>query len=80
MSVRTKIFAGLALLLFASFLLGMSGPGQRYLMGHPSPDHWIQDEQAMGAALAPVVYCLAPAVALAATALISFVFDKKRSS
>jgi len=79
MRMRTKICAGLAVILFACFLWGISDSGQRYLIGTPSPDHWVRDDQFMGAGAAPFIYCLLPSLVLVVIAVIFFVFERKKS-
>lgn len=77
--LRTKICLIAAAAFFAVFLVGVSEPGQRLLVGTPSQDLWVRDDQYMGAALAPYVYCLAPSVALAIASLVMLVVDRRRA-
>ena len=77
MRFRTKLCFGLSAVLFGLFLLGMSTPGQRYLIGTPSPDHWKYDDQVMGAGLAPIVYCLMPSVTLFVGSVILYFLDRR---
>jgi hypothetical protein len=78
MRLRTKLCFGLSILLFGLFLAGMSGPGQSYLEGTPSPDHWVRDDQVMGAGLAPVVFCLVPSVTAFIASVLLYFFDMRR--
>jgi hypothetical protein len=82
MRLRTKLCMAVAVVLFALFLLGISEPGQRYLIGAPSEGHWMRDDQYMGAALAPYVYCLVPSLLCFAISGFSMTNDirKKKSS
>jgi hypothetical protein len=82
MRLRTKLCLGLSIVLLGLFLLGISPIGQRFLEGAPSPDHWVRDDQVMGAGLAPIVYCLLPSIALFITSVILLFVDlrKKRKS
>ena len=80
MRVWSKLCFACAAVLFALFLIGVSGPGQRYLIGTQSADHMRADDQVMGAGLAPVVYCLFPSVALAVVGLALHVVDRRRRS
>ncbi len=66
MKLRHKIVLVLSAVLCLLFLLVESPPGRSFLLGKPSPSqtHWEADDRYMGAGLAPVVYCLAPGVAL----------------
>jgi hypothetical protein len=70
--LRHKILFGLGLALCSLFFAGESDAGQRLLQGHPKPNetHWEADDRVMGAGLAPLVYCLAPGVAVLGYALI----------
>ncbi|HVN93205.1 MAG TPA: hypothetical protein VMT38_05900 [Terracidiphilus sp.] len=77
MRLRTKLCLGLSVVLFGLFLLAMSAPGQRYLIGTPSPDHWVRDDQVMGAGLAPLVFCLAPSVALLIVSVVLYFSDRR---
>jgi hypothetical protein len=77
MRFRTKLCSGLSIAFFGLFLLGMSPVGQRYLIGTPSPDHWVLDDQVMGAGLAPIVYCLVPSVALFIGSVVLYFFDRR---
>jgi hypothetical protein len=65
------------MVLLGLFLLGISPVGQHYLVGTPSPDHWVLDDQVMGAGLAPFVYCLVPSVALFLTSMLLYFFDRR---
>lgn len=76
MRKRTKIILGFAILLFVLFLLGISDRGQRYLIGTPALDHWERDDQYMGAAIAPYVYCLAPSLILTAFGAVFYIADR----
>ena len=78
MRTRTKLSLALAAFLFVLFGLGISGPGQKLLIGKPSADHWVRDDQYMGAALAPLVYCLAPAIILASIGAGFYLSDRRR--
>lgn len=69
----------LGCVLVGLYFLGESPAGQRYLIGNPSQDHWIADDQAMGAGLAPLVYCLMPGVLLVASSCILYFVDRRRS-
>jgi hypothetical protein len=69
---------GLSALLFGLFLLGVSPAGQRFLIGTPSPDHWVLDDQVMGAGLAPFVYCFVPGVALIFASAVLYFFDRRK--
>ena len=53
-------------ILVVLFLAGESSVGQRILQGKPVPneDHFAADDHVMGAGLAPLIYCLVPAVLL----------------
>jgi hypothetical protein len=77
MRFRTKLCFGLSIVLFGLFLLGISPAGQRYLIGMPSQDHWVLDDQVMGAGLAPIVYCLVPSVALFIGSVVLYFFDRR---
>jgi hypothetical protein len=61
-----QIAFGFSVLFFFLFLLGITDAGQTILRGRISPtvSHWELDDIWMGAALAPWVYGLAPAVVL----------------
>jgi hypothetical protein len=80
MRTRTKLCLGAAAILCVLFIIGISDRGQSYLIGKPSPDHWRRDDQYMGAALAPYVYCLAPALILAVVAAVLYAVDRKSGS
>lgn len=82
MRVRTKFCLFIGVALFALFLVGISEPGQTYLIGTPSEDHWVRDDQYMGAALAPYVYCLVPSLLCFVVSGFMLVTDirKKKSS
>jgi hypothetical protein len=62
MRLRTKICITITVLLLGLFFAGISAVGQRFLIGTPSQDHWILDDQVMGAGLAPFAYCLLPGI------------------
>ncbi len=76
--LRTKLCLGLAVALFCLFLVGISPAGQSYLIGTPSEDHWVRDDQYMGAGLAPYVYCLVPSFGLFIASGILPVYDWRR--
>jgi hypothetical protein len=77
MRLRTKLCFGLSMVLLGLFLLGISPVGQHYLVGAPSPDHLVLDDQVMGAGLAPFVYCLVPSVALFLASMLLCFFDRR---
>jgi hypothetical protein len=56
--IRTKLLLIFSIALFLLFLAGVSDWGQRYLIGTPPTDHWVADDRAMGAGLAPYAYWL----------------------
>ena len=62
MKLRHRIVLTCAALLFALFLIGESDTGQELLRGKPRPNetHVDADDRFMGAAFAPLVYCLVP--------------------
>jgi hypothetical protein len=80
MRTRTKITGGLAALLLACFFWGISDTGQRFLIGNPSADHWIRDDQYMGAGLAPIAYCLVPSIVMFALTIMFLVSERKHSN
>jgi hypothetical protein len=71
-----------ALLLAALFFLGETDSGQVYLRGKPAnpSDHFVVDDQYMGAALAPFIYCLVPASLLFLHVCVSVIGTKFRSA
>ena len=75
---RVWICLGVGALLVALCFLGESQAGQRYLIGKPVQDHWAADDQAMGAGLAPIVYCLIPGVILIAMSCVLYFLDRRR--
>ena len=78
MRLRTKLSLLVAGVLLAAFLLGISPAGQRFLIGTPSEDHWVRDDQYMGAGLAPYVYCLLPSLICFAVFGFMFSSDMRR--
>jgi hypothetical protein len=79
MKMRTKLCLLFSVLLWFVFVFGISDRGQRYLIGSPASDHWQRDDQYMGAALAPYVYCLMPAVLLILVGGVFYLRDRRRS-
>jgi hypothetical protein len=76
--LRTRICFGSGLTLLALCFLGESPAGQAYLLGTPSKDHWVADDQAMGAGLAPIVYGFAPGVIFLGVACVLYIGDRRR--
>jgi hypothetical protein len=68
---------GLGVVFLVLFLIGISQAGQRYLVGTPSEDHWERDDQYMGAALAPYVYCLVPGFLFLTGSLVAYSVDRR---
>ena len=78
MRLRTKVCFLVAGVLLAAFLLGISPWGQSALIGTPSADHWVRDDQYMGAGLAPYVYCLLPSLVCFAVSGLMLATDIRR--
>jgi hypothetical protein len=76
--IRTKLLLIFSIALFLLFLAGVSDWGQRYLIGTPPTDHWVADDRAMGAGLAPYAYCLLPAILLLMGTGTSYVADRRK--
>jgi hypothetical protein len=66
MKLRHRIVLTCAALLFALFLIGESHHGQELLRGklRPNETPFDADDRFMGAAFAPLVYCLVPGAIL----------------
>jgi hypothetical protein len=77
MRLRTKACLTAAIVFLALFLMGESNFGQRFLVGTPPSDHWELDDRVMGAALAPFVYCLVPAMFFFAAFLVMLLLEKQ---
>jgi hypothetical protein len=79
MRLWTKIMFGLGVVLLGLFLAGISPAGQSYLIGKPLEDHWERDDQYMGAALAPYVYCLVPSFLFFTGSVVTYSVERRRS-
>jgi len=66
MKLRHKLVFAIAAVLILLFALGVSPRGQEFLLGNRSPSETLSeaDDRAMGAALAPLVYCLVPGIVI----------------
>jgi len=78
MRLWTRIMFGLGVVLLGLFLAGISPAGQRYLIGKPSENHWERDDQYMGAALAPYVYCLVPSILFFTGSVVIYSVGRRR--
>jgi hypothetical protein len=78
LSTRTKLLVCATAALLVLFLIGESDWGQHFLIGKASDDHWVRDDQYMGAGLAPIVYCAVPGGVLLIVSLVSYGADRRR--
>jgi hypothetical protein len=73
-----RLCFGCGVVLLGLFFFGISSVGQTYLIGKPSDDHWVRDDQYMGAGLAPFVYCLLPGLVFFAASFCLFLIGRER--
>lgn len=76
LSVRTKLMASLAMVLFLMFLFGETTRGQCFLTGPPSD---MTADQSRSADLQPIVYCAVPSAVLLLLSLVSYKADRRRA-